>query len=184
MSSNYKEYVEEVVEKSKERLKQTQSIIISNPGQALRPLHKQTKITKQKKLEFLRYLAENYNISACAAKIGVTRQAIQYLMNNDEQFRIAVYQIRDGFLDQAEESGFYVALQPSREGFNDRKLMLQSHRQEYQPKLEINDKHTFSVDSSIIDLRKFIDNFSKPNKISNVQDADFEDIKKEESEKP
>ena len=128
--------------------KETTKITIPDPGTALRPLHKQTKFTRKKKLAVLEELGKEFNVSAAAAKLNIPRQSIIYLLNNDEQFKEAFEAVRDGWLDHAEGSGFQVAIQPSREGYNDRKLMLQAYRQErYAQKPEVQFNQQINITS-------------------------------------
>ena len=145
------------------------SIVISDPGKALRPLHKQTKLTRKKKLQFIEELGKEFNVSKAAAAVGVHRKAIQYLINNDEQFREAFEEIKNGWLDKSEGSGFVVAIQPTREGYNDRKLMLAAHRPEkYANKPETAIQVNISTEHGQISLNNLLD---KPS--NHPQDAEF-----------
>ena len=105
-------------------------VYIPDPGKALRPQHKQTKLTRKKKLEALKYLGEEFNISRAASKLGIYRSTLIRCMNSDEQFKDAVQEIKEGYIDTVENAGFKVALQPTRNGYNDRKLLLEAHRSE------------------------------------------------------
>lgn len=145
-------------------------VVIPDPGQALRPLHKQTKLTRKKKIEFLTHLGKEYNISRAATKIGVHRKAIQYLINNDPQFKQAVQEVKDAYLDEAENSGFKLAIQPTREGFNDRKLLLQAHRPDvYNPVQKSEVQFTIKEDNATMEARKMLANLA-------VKTADYKVI--------
>ena len=59
--------------------------------------------------------------------------------------------------DNIENAGLTVAVQPTREGFNDRKLMLQAHRRDTynpQPTLQVN--HTITDSNATIEARKIL----------------------------
>ena len=126
-------------------------IIISDPGQALRPLHKQTKLTRKKKIQLLKQLEQEFNISKAAAIVGIHRKAVNYLMNHDPMFKEAVNDVKEAWLDQSEGSGLRVAIQPTREGFNDRKLFLSAHREAYKPKPEIQINQQFNLQEGEVD---------------------------------
>lgn len=135
-----------------------------DPGKALRPLHKQTKFTRKKKLEVIQYLGENWNISRAAQKAGVHPNSIRYLIKNDQQFKEAVETIKNSYLDTMEEAGFSIAVVPTRDSFNDRKLMLQAHRPEiYNPvqKTEVN--FTIREENATIEARKILQNLAVEN---------------------
>ena len=132
-------------------------IKVSDPGKALRPQHKQTKVTRKKKLALLEFLANDFNMSAAANHIGLHRQTIIYAINHDTQLKDAIQEIKDGYLDTIENAGLQVAIQPTREGFNDRKLMLQAHRRDTynpQPTLQVN--HTITDSNATIEARKIL----------------------------
>ena len=121
--------------------------IVVDPGHF--PPVSTAKMTKQKRLEFLEEFAKDYNISKAASRIGVTRETIQRLKRNDPKFLEAFNRVKDAYLDAVESAGFAVALQPSREGFNDRKLMLQSYRPErYSPHFTIN--QNVKIDARVV----------------------------------
>ena len=130
-------------------------IIIRDPGKALRPQHKQTKLTRKQKIAFLELMGKEYNISGNAAKLGLHRNAINYLINHDPQFKEAMDDIKNGWLDKSEGSGLIVAVQPSREGYNDRKLFLTAHRPETYakgPEIQINQQINVGGDLEIKQL--------------------------------
>ena len=129
-----------------------QTIIIKDPGQALRPAHKQTKFTRKKKLQVLEQLGKEFNISQAAAKLNIHRKSLIYAINHDEAFKAAVDDIKDAWLDKSEGSGLRVAILPTREGYNDRKLFLTAHRPETyapRPEVQINTQINFEQDGSV-----------------------------------
>lgn len=87
------------------------------------------KLTVKKLNQVIRYLAtQSFNLTAAGANIGVCRHTLYNELKTNESFQKAFDVIRDAYLDQIENVSVNVALLPSREGFNDRKLQLQSHR--------------------------------------------------------
>ena len=127
-------------------------LTIPDPGPALRPAHKQTRITRKKKLEILEQLGKEFNLSKAAALAGIHRKALYYAINNDPTFKDAVDDVKEAWLDQSEGSGLRVAIQPTREGYNDRKLFLTAHRPETyakQPEIQINQQFNFGQGEEI-----------------------------------
>jgi hypothetical protein len=88
------------------------------------------KLTLENKQIVLEYLMTDFNLSKAAAKVGVTRRAVEMMLHRDPAFKESYNLIAEYHTDNAESSLFVVASQPSREGFNDRKLLLQSRRRE------------------------------------------------------
>lgn len=109
-------------------------VTVSDPGRLLKRNGQKTKITRPKKIKVLKSLAKDWNYSKAASAINVNRSTLMRHIENDEQFAAAVQQIKDGFIDQVENTSVRVALIPDHKGFNDRKLLLQTHRKEYAPK--------------------------------------------------
>ena len=133
-------------------------ILIPDPGQALRPQHKQTKLTRKNKLRVLEALGKEFNMSAAATSIGIHRQTLVKAMQTDMQFKDAVQEIKDAYLDTVQTSGFKVAIQPTREGYNDRKLILQAYREEFKPKgIEINTALQVNIDNAGQVIRQALD---------------------------
>ena len=142
-------------------------------GKALRPLHKATKLTPKKRKLFLEYLLKQWNITAAAASVGVTRPAINYHLDNDETFATAFDTVKQAHLDKTENTVFNVALIPSREGTQDRKLLLQAHRKEYSPKQEIDIGINININLSGIEVSRMLDN--------SPQDIDFTELNKDKT---
>lgn len=124
----------------------------------LTPDHPRTqKLTKARQQQFFQYLAEDFNITKAAAHVGVTRRAIEKKIASDERFRESLELVRDAFLDSAESAMFEVGRTPSREGFNDRKLALQSHRPEtYAPRSDIRIDHQVTIQNALPELRRLL----------------------------
>jgi hypothetical protein len=95
-----------------------------------RPSRIDAKLTRRKRLKFFHELAKDFNVSRSANAVGVNRKAIYLLIERDEKFSRAFQEVKDLWLDCAESSMLVLASQPTREGFNDRKLALQAHRRE------------------------------------------------------
>jgi hypothetical protein len=132
------------------------------------------KLTKNKRKLFLKYLAERYNKTVAAAKVGVTVSAINDLLKRDERFKKAYDYVLDFHLDKCEESMFVVAAEPSREGFQDRKLALTTYRREiYGDRTEINLQHNITVTNSGPEIRRILATQGE-----NIQEAEYEDISK------
>ena len=110
-------------------------LVIPDPGQALRPNHKGTKLTRTKKKQFLQYLAEyKLNVNKAAHKVGVTRTAIMHLLRHDQRFKEAYDVVKQALLDQIVETSFVVAFTPTRDGYNDRRLLAEAYIEDFQRK--------------------------------------------------
>lgn len=142
-------------------------------------LTRRGKLTPAKRKKFLEYLSHNWNISAAAAHIGVSRQSIIDLREKDKNFVAAMDAIKDHYLDCTEDVSLQVALRPSRDGFNDRKLMLQAHRREqYLPDRQTNINVGIQVNNttSVPEIRQNLQRYSMLIDSDNVTDAHFQDI--------
>ena len=125
-------------------------IAIPDPGQALKPLHKQAKFTRKKKLIVIEELGKVWNLARACQIAKIARSTVYSHIKNDEQFSEAYQLLKESLLDTIEQSSVLVALHPSREGYNDRKLLLQAHRDEYKVKpIEINTTITLNASNSI-----------------------------------
>jgi hypothetical protein len=125
-------------------------------GKPLRP--SVTKLTRTKRRRFLEYLAtDGFNITRAAAKVGVSRNTIFSAMKRDAQFKAAYDYVVDAYLDKVEETTIQVAVSPSRDGFNDRKLLLQARRPEtYGQKLQIDQRSEVKVEISLSELDRIL----------------------------
>ena len=141
----------------------------------------QQKISNKKRYIFLEHYAKTGNFTQSALKTGHMRQAFHYLVKEDEVFKQAYDLINQAFLDQAEECNLTVALQPSRDGFNDRKLLLQSKRSEvYGNKVEINKNQHITIDMNIKEMNQVLTSKSTKPKVvqpsNDMEDIDFVDV--------
>ena len=118
------------------------------------------KLTKTRRIAFLKEFAKDYNLTRAANFIGVTRKAIYDLIERDELFSAAFNEIDNAVLDQVESALITVAKQPTREGFNDRKLLLQSKRREIygtNPEIQVNVQvNTIQATSELANLARQI----------------------------
>ena len=126
-------------------------ITVNVPMQVGKPLRKGAKLTGLKRKKILEFLAKEWNVSKAALLAGVTRHAIIDLAERDLTFKESMQRIKDYYIDNVESIGLTVATIPSREGFNDRKLMLTSHRDEYKPKPEIQINQQFNFNEGEMD---------------------------------
>ena len=107
------------------------------------------KLTKTKQAIFLNEYANTFNISKASYKAGISRQTVYQTMKVDDIFKKNFQDVKDGFLDQMEQSSVYVAQQPDARGFNDRKLQLTTHRPEtYAPRPEIQTNIQVNIEST------------------------------------
>lgn len=134
----------------------------------LRRDHAHTKkLTTAKQKQLLEFLAENFNIARAAASVGVTRRSIERLIRDNPLFAQAYQDVKDLHLDNCEEAMFVVASQPSRDGFNDRKLALQAHRSQiYAPRQDINLTGHVTVDLAPVEIRRLLA----------IETAEFEEV--------
>ena len=131
-----------------------QKIILKfpDPGKPVRKIV--AKLTNQKRKQFLLHLAQRFNKTQAAAAVGVTAQAINFLLERDPQFKAAYDYVLDMHLDNAEATMFVMAAEQSRDGFQDRKLALQSYRrQTYGDKVDVSAKHQVNIDITVQELQ-------------------------------
>ena len=141
----------------------------------------QQKISNTKRKLFLETYAKTGNFTKSALATGHIRESFYYLVNNDETFKIAYNAVNDALLDQVEQSNLTVAIQPLRDGFNDRKLLLQSKRPEvYGNKVEINKNQHITIDMNIKEMNQVLTSKSiKPKVVqpsNDMEDIDFVDV--------
>ncbi len=154
---------------------------IPNPGKPQQP--QKAKLTTLKRKLFFTYLVETMNKTKAAAMVGVSPQAINDLLDRDQDFKAAYQYVIDYHLDNCEESMFVVASEPSRNGFNDRKLALQSLRPStYGNKVEINKNQHVTIDMNIREMNQVLT--GKPNVTPKVTSSsvDLESIELAEVE--
>jgi transposase len=120
---------------------------------------KALKLTKKNKAIFFQALAEKWNITAAAVKIGISRQRVYQLLKSDDNFRQAFYAIKDSWLDKAEE----VILDYAARGANITAniFTLKTHRDEWKEKVGIDVKHEIDLKNWRSELRRIIDGSPK-----------------------
>jgi hypothetical protein len=119
-----------------------------------RPTRRTAKLTPKKRKQFLEHLAKTGNVSASAALVGVDRQSIFNLKDRDPKFKAAYEYVENHITDTIEEISLRLSLQPTREGFNDRKLQLMARRPEkYNPQPQTIVNTQVNVDIPVVDLR-------------------------------
>jgi hypothetical protein len=122
---------------------QNTSLVTLNVG---RKLQRPGKFTPAKRKQFLEHYAKTGNFSQSALQVGLSRDAIYKYLESDEDFKKSFQYVEDHITDTIEQISLQVAIQPTRESFNDRKLQLQARRPEkYNPKQEIDIKHQITL---------------------------------------
>ena len=145
--------------------------ITLNVGKSLRKTTSKLSGTKRKQI--LEYLYKSWNITKAAQSVGVTRQAVEYHLKRNDQFRHAADLIKEMHTDNVEEVCLQVACLDTREGFNDRKLWLQAHRDIYGPKQEIKVTHVVDAGNAIAQLDNLLSKFSRKDRGINAIKADY-----------
>lgn len=124
-------------------------------GRALRP--SKAKLTPAKRKKFLQVYAETANFTAAAQAAGATRARFYQLLDSDEKFAAAFKTVEDALLDRIEEVRLTVAIQPSRDGHQDAKMLLKAKRPEiYGDKLQVNATHLVKVEHTIPELNRIL----------------------------
>lgn len=142
----------------------------------LKTYEKEKKLTKRNKKIILDFLAHTWNISKAAALVNCSRQAVEKLVARDPVFKQAFEQIRELHLDNIEETSVKVSCEPSRDGYNDRRLQLEARRKEVygrQPEVQINQQFNIKIEQSMPELKRILEKI-QPN--SQVEEADFNEI--------
>ena len=122
-----------------------------------KPIRSNAKLTRPKRKQFLQEYHKTKNKSRSAIKVGVTVQAINKLIKSDEEFRAAFEFVNDLALDDLEEVSFNLGSSLTREGFNDRKLLLMANRPEkYNPKTEIDVKVDINNENYTQEMRRIL----------------------------
>ena len=134
------------------------------------------KFVKSKKKKFLQRLAENnYNITEAAQFVGITSNTVYNHLKEDTEFQEQFEEVKTAYTDKLVETSFNVALQPKREGYNDRRLMLEGldPRFKKQPEVQINQQFNIKVENAMPELKRLVEKI-QPNE--QVEEADFDDI--------
>jgi len=148
---------------------------------------KQHPMSKKKQVLFLQYFAQSFNITKCAHKAGVSRQAVYQTIEQDEEFRKQFNEIKQAYLDTIEEASLYVSLQKDARGFNDRKLLLQAHRPEvYNPKTQVEINQTLTLKTAPDFVKQAFQGISLGMEIADAEviELDETDLKEEKQETP
>ena len=154
-------------------------MLILDVGAPLRTDHKDIKFTVPVRKEFFSKLLKNFNISRACAELGVSNTAVYDLMERDGKFKQSMQEVKNYWLDSCEGNGLKVACQPAREGFNDRKFFLESHRPAlYGKKTEVNLNHNISIKSAHNDIKELLHEFNidKSDSSEETEDIDFTEL--------
>ena len=122
-------------------------VLIKDPGKIFRPHSAQTRLTKAKKIEYLKQLAKCFNKTKAAYAIGISQQGIDYHRKKDPIFQDAINLIKRGHIDNVEEIMFEVACLPSREGSTDRKTIVQALHDDYKKQPEVQTNIQINIDT-------------------------------------
>ena len=94
------------------------------------PRKQPAKLTPKKRKIILESLSEEWNLSLAASKVGVTGPAIDQLVKRDPTFKEAFERVERAYLDKIEAISVSKAMDPSRDGFPDRKFQMENRRPE------------------------------------------------------
>lgn len=134
------------------------------------------KFTPVKKKKFLTKLADNnFNITKACQYVGIDRRTYYDHLESDLKFKESVDQVQQFLTDQIVDTSFTVALQPKREGYNDRRLMLEGFHPNFkkQPEVQINQQFNIKVENAMPELKRILDKIQPNNQ---VEEADFNEI--------
>lgn len=98
---------------------------------------KNRKLTVKTRRKFFAELCKDFNPSRAARAIGVNRRAVEQLLERDEAFKAKYDEIEQAILDQAASVNIIMSHAATREGYNDRKLFLESRHPLYKKNAEI-----------------------------------------------
>ena len=76
-------------------------------------------------------LYKDWNLTKAAHKLNIHRRTIDHLRKSDEGFGVAFDEVMQFHIDNAEASNIQVARLPTREGYNDRNLLLSNRHPAY-----------------------------------------------------
>ncbi len=135
----------------------TGDVMILDVGKSLR---KDAKMSPKKRRLFLETLSKSFNITKACQTVGISYQGFHYLKSNDEVFNKAYLQVREAYLHQMQQVSFQVACDPTHKGYNDRRLQLQAFMPDrYNPKQEIEVKHTVTDDTYLPEIRRILSQY-------------------------
>lgn len=123
------------------------------------PKRSSAKLTPAKRKKFLSIYANTANKSKAALEVGVTLSAIYELMYRDERFKAAIKEIDEHFGQHIEAISVNLAVDASREGFQDRKLQLQRiYPEKYNPSSNTTvNVQVVNNNTSVPEIRKILD---------------------------
>jgi hypothetical protein len=104
---------------------------IQIPLKLKEPTRPQYKLTIPKQTKILKFLAKRWNFTKAAASVGVDRKAISHHIENETDFGKAILALKEAKNDDVREVIITMASEPTREGFNDRKLYAEANLPEY-----------------------------------------------------
>ena len=103
-------------------------------------------------------LINEYNITLACSKVGITGPQFYKYYNDNDKFKQQIDIIKEYHLDKCESAMFVVGSETSRQGFQDRKLALQSYRRStYGDKLNVDSKHLVKIDINMPELNQLLD---------------------------
>ncbi len=146
----------EYTEAQQNNEKPENNVLILDVGQSLRS---NAKMTPEKRVEFFDALSQEFNITKACAKVGISHQAFLKLNNKDAKFNAAFEQVKFAWLHQQQAVSFKVGCDPTHKGYNDRRLNLQAYLKEYNPKQEIDIKHTVTDDTYLPEIRRILSQY-------------------------
>ena len=96
------------------------------------------KFTPAKKKKFLKLLIEEFNLTKAAHAVGMSRSAITYAIENDPEFAAAINEIKEYYLDKAENTILQLAgdKENPRHAITPAIFALKTHRKEWREKTE------------------------------------------------
>ena len=111
------------------------------------PTKRSHKMTVKRRKQFLETFAQTANLTKACDNVKIARKTIYDLIQRDPAFASAFHEINERITDHIEEVSINVAIQPSRDSFNDRKLQLMARNpSKYNPKTIIDLDITLKVD--------------------------------------
>jgi hypothetical protein len=136
-----------------------------------RPLKRSAKLTRAKRVKFIQEYAKTFDLTASALAVGVTRSAVEQLMNRDEKFRSAVHSVKMAAADRVEAVSLEVAITEGYKGHNDRRMLLMAYKPEtYAPRnAAANVQVNVTVNQAPNILGDILDSIPKPKKVKSKQ---------------
>ena len=100
-------------------------------------------------------MAEKWNVTSTAVKIGVSRQRIYQILKTDENFKKAFDAVKEAWLDKSEE----VILDFAARGANITAniFALKTHRDEWKEKVDLDVTHEIDLTNALEQLKNMLD---------------------------